>query len=101
MVAGDDFPWVLQALSEESIIDADGSLSCLVSARTSRRANVACIVMHSTDHVVAFTKFAETDPTVPCITARFGLSEGTTLVFPGETTQIPAQGVTHRWWRAA
>ena len=83
MVAGNHFLRACQALTEESVIDADGSLSCLVSARTSRRANVACIVMHSADHVVAFTKFAETDPTVPSITARFGLSERTCLGLSG------------------
>ncbi len=81
VVAGGRRLKAMQALVEETVLDADHPVPCQVrdgdagSGEVSLAENVMRIAMHPADQVVAFTKLVEAGQSVSSVAARFGLSE--------------------------
>ena len=81
VVAGGRRLKAMQALVEDSVLDADHPVLCLVKAgdvepaELSLAENVVRIAMHPADQVTAFAKLVEAGQSVSAIAARFGASE--------------------------
>ena len=81
VVAGGRRLKAMQALVEDSVLDADHPVLCLVKAgdvepaELSLAENVVRIAMHPADQVTAFAKLVAAGQSVAAIAARFGASE--------------------------
>ena len=81
VVAGGRRLKAMQALVEDSVLDADHPVPCLVrdgdgeAGEVSLAENVVRIAMHPADQVVAFTRLVQAGQSVSSVAARFGLSE--------------------------